>query len=69
MPTSPAGAVAFFRQHFGPTQVAFGRLDTLAQAALAADLEALWAGANASPNPESHTLIHNEYLEVKAVRI
>jgi SAM-dependent methyltransferase len=68
LPTSPAGAVAFFRKNFGPTQVAFSRLDAEAQAHFAADLEALWAGANVATDPDKHVLIHNEYLEVKAVR-
>lgn len=68
LPTNPAGAVAFFRQYFGPTKVAFGRLDDSGQAALASDLEALWAGANAATDPESHTLIHHHYLEVTAKR-
>jgi 2-polyprenyl-3-methyl-5-hydroxy-6-metoxy-1,4-benzoquinol methylase len=69
LPTSPAGAVTFFRTYFGPTQVAFSRLDESGQAALAADLEALWSSANVSPNPASHTLVRNEYLQVTAIRI
>jgi hypothetical protein len=69
LPTNPAGAVAFFRQYFGPTKVAFSRLDETGQAALAADLEALWAGANVSPDPENHTLVRNEYLQITAKRI
>jgi 2-polyprenyl-3-methyl-5-hydroxy-6-metoxy-1,4-benzoquinol methylase len=68
LPVNPAGAVAFFRRYFGPTQVAFSRLDEPGQAALAADLEALWASANAAPDPTSHTLIHNQYLQVTATR-
>lgn len=68
MPTSPAGAVAFFRRYFGPTQVAFSRLDEGGQAALAADLEALWSGANVASDPANHTLIRNEYLQVTAFR-
>jgi len=68
LPTSPAGAVAFFRRYFGPTQIAFSRLDEPGQAALEADLEALWSGANASPTPTIHTLIHNQYLKVTATR-
>ena len=67
MPTTPAGAVAFFRTYFGPTQVAFARLDEAGKSALAADLEALWAGDNLSPEPTC-TLIHNHYLEVTATR-
>jgi len=69
LPTSPAGAVAFFRKYFGPTQMAFSRLDEAGQAALAADLEALWAGANVAPDAENHTVIHNEYLQVIARRV
>ncbi len=68
MPMSPAGAVDFFRKYFGPMQVAFSRLDEAGQAAFAADLEALWAGANVAPDPESHTVVHNQYLQVTAIR-
>jgi SAM-dependent methyltransferase len=67
--TSPSGAVAFFRKFFGPTQVGFNRLDEPGQAAFAADLEALFANANVSPDPSNHMLIHNEFLQVTAVRI
>ncbi|HEY4380092.1 MAG TPA: class I SAM-dependent methyltransferase [Acidobacteriaceae bacterium] len=68
LPTSPAGAVEFFRKYFGPTQVAFSRLDAAGQAAFAADLEALWSSANVAPDPANRTLIHNEYLQVTAIR-
>lgn len=66
--TDPAGAVAFFRKYFGPTIVAFSRLDEAGQAAFAADLESLWAGANVASDPEHHTLVRNEYLQVTAIR-
>jgi ubiquinone/menaquinone biosynthesis C-methylase UbiE len=69
LPTNPAGAVEFFRTYFGPTKVAFSRLDEAGQSRLAADLEALWSGANISTNPSSHTLIRNEYLLVNAKRL
>jgi len=69
LPMDAAGAVAFFRQYFGPTQVAFSRLDPAGQAALAADLESLWTSANLSPDPGSRTLIRNEYLKVRATRL
>jgi 2-polyprenyl-3-methyl-5-hydroxy-6-metoxy-1,4-benzoquinol methylase len=69
MPTNAAGAVAFFRKYFGPTQVAFNRLDEAGQAALAADLEALWSENNTAPDPDNHILIHNEYLQVTAKRV
>jgi SAM-dependent methyltransferase len=68
MPVGPAGAVDFFRTYFGPTRVAFSRLDEAGQAAFAADLESLWTTANIAPDPVNHTLIHNEYLQVTATR-
>ena len=68
MPVNPAGAVTFFRTYFGPTKVAFDRLDEGGQAALAADLEALWAGANVALEGSGRTLIRNEYLQVTAIR-
>ncbi len=68
MPVDAAGAVAFFRKYFGPTQVAFSRLDEAGQEAFAADLESLWAGANVAPDPTKQTLVHNQYLQVFATR-
>jgi SAM-dependent methyltransferase len=68
MPVNPAGAVAFFRKYFGPTQMAFGRLDEAGQAKFAEALEELWAGANVAENPAERTLVRNEYLEVVARR-
>jgi ubiquinone/menaquinone biosynthesis C-methylase UbiE len=66
LPMPPAGAVAFFRKYFGPTQVAFARLDEAGQAAFQQALEELWAGANVAEDPERQTLIRNEYLMVTA---
>lgn len=72
MPFPAAGAVDFFRKYFGPTQVAFNRVlassGEAGVAALTADMEALYSGANVSPDPSSHTLIHNEFLQVTALR-
>jgi SAM-dependent methyltransferase len=68
MPFDPAGAVAFFRAYFGPTQMAFSRLDGPGQAALEADLLDLWSTANTAPDPTIQTLVANEYLQVTAVR-
>ncbi len=68
MPTGPAGAVAFFREYFGPTKMAFSRLNAAGQNALAADLEALWTGANVAADPTNHMIVHNQYLDVRAVR-
>ena len=68
LPTNPAGAVAFFRRYFGPTQVAFSRLDQPGQAAFAADLESLWSSANVSTTPTTHTQVRNQYLQITATR-
>jgi len=68
LPFAPAGVVDFFRKYFGPTQVAFSRLDPAGQAAFAADLETLWSSHNVSPTPATHTLVKNQYLEVTATR-
>jgi len=68
LPTNPAGAVNFFRTYFGPTKVQFSRLDEAGQQAMAADMEALWSKANQAPDPANHTLVHNRYLQVKAIR-
>ena len=68
LPMNPAGAVAFFRKYFGPTQMAFNRLDEASQAAFAADLEALWVGANVASDPGDRTLVRNEYLQITATR-
>ncbi len=68
LPVNPAGAVAFFRTYFGPTQVAFSRLDASGQAALSADLEALWTSANIAKDPTAHTLVPNQYLQLTATR-
>jgi len=68
LPYNAAGVVDFFRKYFGPTQVAFSRLDPTGQAAYAADLEALWSKHNVSTTPTNHTLVKNQYLEVIATR-
>jgi ubiquinone/menaquinone biosynthesis C-methylase UbiE len=68
LPTSPAGAVDFFRTYFGPTKVAFSRLDDAGQKVMAEDLVALWSSANIAPDPDSHTLIRNQYLQITATR-
>ena len=68
MPVNPAGAVAFFRKYFGPTQMAFNRLDEAGQAAMEAELVALWTDANVAETPETRTLVRNEYLKVTGRR-
>ena len=67
-PGSPTDAVTFFRTYFGPTQAAFNCLDEAGQAALAADLERLWASGNTAPDAANRTVIENEYLQVMARR-
>ena len=62
----PSEVAAFFRRYFGPTQVAFSRLPSDAQASYLADLENLWKAHNEAG--EGLTTIHAEYLEVIAVR-
>ena len=66
LPESPADAVDFFRQYFGPTQVAFSRLDADGQKRMRDELIALWTEHNIGD--ASHTKVHAEYLEVHARR-
>ncbi len=68
LPMPPAEVVEFFRQYFGPTHMAFKRLDMAGQEALAAELESLWAEANTADEPTRHTLVRNEFLRVTGVR-
>ena len=63
-PFAPSAAVTFFRKYFGPTQMAFARLDEAGQKALAADLTQHWTKNNQG-DPE-HTRVKAEYLEVHA---
>ena len=65
-PFAPAEVVQLFRKFFGPTQVAFSKLDSKQQSALASDLERLWAEHNQAK--DGTTSIPAEYLEVHAVR-
>jgi SAM-dependent methyltransferase len=68
IPTSPAGAVDLFRTYYGPTNVAFSKLDEAGQKALATDLEHLWSSENTAPDPANHTLIRHEYIRITAVK-
>jgi SAM-dependent methyltransferase len=65
-PFSPRETVEFFRQYFGPTQVAFSRLDPAGQATLASQLEALWSEHNTAT--DGTTRVETEYLDVRAIR-
>ena len=63
-PFAAADVVKLFREYFGPTKVAFSRLDPAGQQGLAADLEKLWAEHNEGSADE--TVVKAEYLEVIA---
>jgi SAM-dependent methyltransferase len=65
-PFPPKEVVEFFRKNFGPTQVAFSKLDEAGQAALAAQLEQLYREYNLAKN--GATEVQGEYLEVRAIR-
>jgi ubiquinone/menaquinone biosynthesis C-methylase UbiE len=63
-PFGAAEVVKFFREYFGPTKVAFSRLDPAGQEGLRKDLEKLWSDHNHGPANEMH--VKAEYLEVQA---
>jgi len=65
-PFPPREVVQFFRQYFGPTQVAFSRLNDAAQSAYLADLENLWNQYNEASAGD--TVVRTQYLEVIATR-
>lgn len=69
LPMPPTGAVDLFRTYFGPTKMAFARLDEGGQAALASDLLELWSSANVADDAAVQTLIRNQYLHVLATRV
>lgn len=63
-PFPPADVVEHFRKYFGPTQKQFEQLDEAGQAAMRADLVALWEQANQAT--DGTTRVESEYLEVLA---
>jgi SAM-dependent methyltransferase len=65
-PFPPADVVKLFRDYFGPTKVAFSKLDARGQSAMASDLERLWNEENQAT--DGTTMIPAEYLEVHVVR-
>ena len=65
-PFPPREMVDFYRRYFGPTKVAFSRLDEVGQKAFAEQLEALWAEHNTAT--DGTTAVEGEYLEVQAIR-
>jgi len=65
-PFGPKEVVEFFRQYFGPTQVAFSRLDKPGQSELASRMESLWTAHNTAT--DGSTKVAAEYLDVRAIR-
>jgi SAM-dependent methyltransferase len=62
--TTPENAVDFFREYFGPTKIAFSRLDAAGQQRMRADLVALWTAHNTGD--AHHLKVPAAYLEVHA---
>lgn len=65
-PFPPREVVQFFRDFFGPTKIAFSRLDSAGQAEYAQATENLWREHNEASG--DRTVIRGEYLEVIATR-
>lgn len=65
-PFPPRDTVQFFRTYFGPTVVAFSKLDEAARGAYSQDLERLWEERNQAT--DGTTFVPNEYLQVIATR-
>jgi hypothetical protein len=65
-PFTPKETVEFFRRYFGPTQMAFSRLEPKAQAEFARLLEAQWTEHNVAS--DGTTVVDAEYLDVRAIR-
>jgi SAM-dependent methyltransferase len=65
-PFPPTETMDFFRRYFGPTKMAFSRLDAAGQATLASQLESLWVEHNTAT--DGTTAVEGEYLEVHAIR-
>lgn len=65
-PFRPGDVVELFRTDYGPTVQAFRTLDDAGQAALHADLEALWKEHSRATDGTTDVL--SEFLEVTAVR-
>jgi ubiquinone/menaquinone biosynthesis C-methylase UbiE len=59
----PQKVVALFREYFGPTKVAFSRLDDSGKTAFAQRLEAVWNKHNQAH--DGTTKIDAEYLDVR----
>jgi SAM-dependent methyltransferase len=65
-PFGPRQVVLFFREHFGPINLGYARLDAAGQAGFTAEMEKLWMDHN--QGGEDQTRVSAEYLEVLATR-
>jgi ubiquinone/menaquinone biosynthesis C-methylase UbiE len=65
-PFPPKQVVEFFRQYFGPTQIAYSRLDDAGKATMNHEMEKLWTEHHDGPAGQSH--VQAEYLEVRATK-
>jgi ubiquinone/menaquinone biosynthesis C-methylase UbiE len=63
---SPAEVVEYFRQYFGPTQMAFKAIPEDQHEAYRSDLESLWKQNNLASDGTTHS--KSEFLEVRAVK-
>jgi SAM-dependent methyltransferase len=66
LPFGPKETVEFYRQYFGPTQVAFSRLDEAGKLSFRSQMEALWTEHNTATN--GGTRVETEYLDVRVFR-
>ena len=66
-PFGPSEVVEFFRGYYGPATRAFAAIGEAEQAALRAELAALWSAHNTA-TVEGRTTVDAEYLEVVATR-
>jgi SAM-dependent methyltransferase len=66
-PFGPARVVEFFRENYGPTTLAFAKLEGAEREGLRADLVALWSAHNQSLSPH-RTVVEAEYLQVVGTR-
>jgi len=62
----PQATVQFFCEYFGPTRVAYARLDENARRGYTRDLETLWEERNEAK--DGTTLVSGQYLEVVAIK-
>jgi hypothetical protein len=65
-PFAPTKVVGFFIEYYGPTNRAYGSLDTAGKKAMHDDLTALWSKNNVATDGSTRMLA--EYIEVIGTR-